>query len=48
LKCTTCTRRIMLSRLETERRFRAFVERGDPATAITVLRPEMAELGDES
>jgi hypothetical protein len=34
LRCTTCSRRIMLPRLETERRFRQFVERGDPATAI--------------
>lgn len=35
LKCTTCSRRIMLPRLETERRFRQFIERGDPTTAIT-------------
>ena len=34
LKCTTCGRRIMLPRLETERRFRQFIERGDTATAI--------------
>jgi len=47
LQCTTCSRRIMLPRLETERRFRQFVERGDPGTAIPVLRPEMAETGDD-
>ena len=34
LRCTTCSRRILLPRLETERRFRLFIERGDPATAI--------------
>jgi hypothetical protein len=34
LRCTTCSRRIMLPRLETERRFKQFVERGDPATAL--------------
>ena len=34
LRFTTCSRRILLPRLETERRFRQFVERGDPATAI--------------
>ncbi len=37
LQCTTCNRRIMLPRLETERRFRAFVQRGDPETAIDGL-----------
>lgn len=37
LACTTCNRRIMLPRLETERRFRGFVERGDPDTAIDGL-----------
>ncbi|HQY29739.1 MAG TPA: DUF951 domain-containing protein [Thermomicrobiales bacterium] len=47
LQCTTCRRRIMLPRLETERRFRLFVERGDPSTAIPILRPEMAETGDD-
>jgi hypothetical protein len=34
LRCTTCSRRILLPRLETERRFREFIERGDPSTAI--------------
>jgi hypothetical protein len=34
LRCTTCNRRIMLPRLETERRFTKFIERGDPASAI--------------
>ena len=34
LRCTTCSRRIMLPRLETERRFTQFIERGDPATAL--------------
>ena len=34
MRCTTCGRRIMLARLETERRFTKFVERGDPASAI--------------
>jgi hypothetical protein len=34
LRCTTCSRRIMLPRLETERRFRQYIERGDPTTAI--------------
>ncbi len=47
LQCTTCQRRIMLARLETERRFREFVERGDPSTAITVLTPDMAPGLDE-
>jgi hypothetical protein len=37
LTCTTCQRKIMLPRLETERRFRAFVQRGDPSTAISGL-----------
>lgn len=36
LLCTTCSRRIMLPRLETERRFREFISRGDPATAISM------------
>jgi hypothetical protein len=35
LRCTTCSRRILLPRLETERRFRQFIARGDPATAIS-------------
>jgi hypothetical protein len=47
LKCASCGRRIMLPRLETERRFRGFVTRGDPATAIPVLRREMADEGAE-
>jgi hypothetical protein len=34
LRCTTCSRRIMLPRLETERRFTQFIERGDPTTAL--------------
>lgn len=34
LRCTTCSRRIMLPRLETERRFTKFMERGDPETAV--------------
>jgi len=34
LRCTTCSRRILLPRLETERRFTKFIERGDPETAI--------------
>jgi hypothetical protein len=34
LQCTTCNRRILLPRLETERRFKSFESRGDPATAI--------------
>jgi hypothetical protein len=34
LRCTTCSRRIMLPRLETERRLTSFIERGDPASAI--------------
>lgn len=28
LRCTTCSRRIILARLETERRFTKFIERG--------------------
>jgi hypothetical protein len=35
LRCTTCGRRILLPRLETERRFRQFIQRGDPSTAIS-------------
>ncbi len=38
LKCTTCSRRIMLPRLEVERRIKAFIERGDPETAIDGLQ----------
>lgn len=33
LRCTTCSRRIMLARLETERRFTKFIERAAPAPA---------------
>ena len=40
LRCTTCSRRIMLARLETERRFTNFIERGDPATALEPDAPE--------
>ena len=43
LKCTTCSRRIMLPRLETERRFRQFIERGDPATAIEPIITDLAD-----
>ena len=45
LKCTTCSRRIMLARLETERRFRQFITRGDPQAALTpVSESETPEL----
>ena len=40
LRCTTCSRRIMLARLETERRFTKFIERGDTATALEPDAPE--------
>jgi len=48
LKCTTCGRRIMLARLETERRFREFVERGDPTTAVPIHTPDMANQDEAS
>jgi hypothetical protein len=48
LQCATCGRRIMLARLETERRFVDFVERGDPATAIPILTPDMAPTDEPS
>lgn len=46
LRCQSCSRRIMLPRLETERRFTAFVERGDPATAAVTIRGD-DDTGDE-
>ena len=32
LQCTTCTRRVLLTRREFEKRVKTFVRRGDPAS----------------
>ena len=42
LQCATCARRIVLPRLETERRFRGFVQRAESATA-----PELSVVSDD-
>jgi hypothetical protein len=41
LRCQTCGRHVLLERRDLERRFAAFVERGDPALTAAV-RPEPA------
>jgi hypothetical protein len=35
LHCTTCSRRVLLTRREFEKRVKTFVRRGDPASGAT-------------
>jgi len=39
LRCQTCARHVLLERATLERRFAAFVERGDPAMTAAIARP---------
>lgn len=39
LRCQTCGRHVLLERATLERRFAAFVERGDPAVTAAIARP---------
>jgi hypothetical protein len=42
LRCRTCERHVLLERANLERRFAAFVERGDPAITSAVIGPDRA------
>jgi hypothetical protein len=45
LRCQTCGRHVLIERPTLERRFAAFVERGDPALTAAVAGPPAPDAG---